>query len=78
MWSFNFVYFLISVCNPPQAPVNGDLRIPDEYFTAVYTCQTGYTINGPSLRTCQSDGSGWSGDDPICGKVSRTLIRSED
>ena len=32
---------------------------------ATYTCDTGYTLNGGSTRTCGSDGV-WSGSDPTC------------
>ncbi len=32
---------------------------------ATYTCDTGYTINGSSTRTCESDGM-WSGSTPTC------------
>ena len=33
---------------------------------ATYTCDTGYTLNGGSTRTCGSDGV-WSDSDPTCG-----------
>ncbi|XP_064386182.1 sushi, von Willebrand factor type A, EGF and pentraxin domain-containing protein 1-like isoform X2 [Halichondria panicea] len=32
---------------------------------ATYTCNTGYTQNGPSTRTCQAD-TVWRGDAPTC------------
>ncbi len=32
---------------------------------AIYTCVTGYTLNGGSTRTCGSDGV-WSGLAPVC------------
>ena len=38
--------------------------------TVTYTCNTGYTVNGSSMRTCLTD-SAWSGSDPTCdGKYS--------
>ena len=33
--------------------------------TATFTCNTGYTLNGSSMRTCQTGGA-WSGSDPTC------------
>ena len=33
--------------------------------TAVYTCDTGYVLNGMVARTCQVDGM-WSGNEPTC------------
>ena len=32
---------------------------------ATYTCVTGYTLNGNTMRTCMSDGV-WSGSAPVC------------
>ncbi len=32
---------------------------------ATYTCDTGYTLNGVTTRTCGSDGV-WSGANPVC------------
>ena len=38
--------------------------------TVTYTCDTGYTLNGSSMRTCQTDGA-WSDTAPSCdGKYS--------
>ena len=39
---------------------------------ATYSCDTGYTFNGGSTRTCQSDGT-WSGSDPTCTGMSVSL-----
>ncbi len=35
---------------------------------ATYTCNSGYTLNGSSTRTCRSDGNDivWSRSAPIC------------
>ena len=34
-----------------------------------YSCDTGYTLNGDRIRTCQSDGT-WSGSAPTCKSES--------
>ena len=42
--------------------------------TATYTCNTGYILNGPSSRTCGSDGV-WSPGAPTCdSKISVVTI----
>ncbi|WAQ97856.1 CSMD3-like protein [Mya arenaria] len=51
-------------CNAPSAPASGTVR--SNGTVATYTCTQGYTINGPSTRNCQTDGSGWSGANPTC------------
>ena len=33
--------------------------------TAVYTCNTGFVLNGMTTRTCQGNGA-WSGAEPTC------------
>ena len=33
--------------------------------TVTYTCNTGYTLSGNSMRTCQASGA-WSGTAPTC------------
>ncbi len=40
---------------------------------ATYTCNTGYTLNGGTTRTCGSDGV-WSGSAPTCqGKENKII-----
>ncbi len=39
---------------------------------ATYACDTGYTLNGDTTRTCGSDGV-WSGSEPTC---TRKFIHS--
>ncbi|XP_064386873.1 sushi, von Willebrand factor type A, EGF and pentraxin domain-containing protein 1-like [Halichondria panicea] len=51
---------------------------------ATYSCNFGYTINGGSTRTCESDGNDkvWSGSPPTCQQITcsdlPTLIVSYD
>ena len=55
-------------CGLPNAPRNG--RVDTSAGTsfgdvASYSCDTGYTLNGPAERTCQADGR-WNGSVPTC------------
>ena len=34
---------------------------------AIYTCKAGATLNGVTLRTCQTDGT-WTDNKPACSK----------
>ena len=55
-------------CGPLIAPTNGTVILTNTTFgsTVTYSCDTGYTLNGGSTRTCQS-GRTWSGAAPTCG-----------
>ena len=55
------------VCSPPATILNGKINI--SATAATYMCDLGYSIDGDVVRTCQADGSGWSGNDPRCGKI---------
>ena len=55
-------------CGQPDIPSNG--RVNTSAGTsfgdvARYSCDSGYTLNGPAERTCQADGR-WSGSVPTC------------
>ncbi|XP_060585338.1 sushi, von Willebrand factor type A, EGF and pentraxin domain-containing protein 1-like [Ruditapes philippinarum] len=53
-------------CNFPAQPSNGDVSVSGTGSVATYSCDTGYSLNGLSARTCQTDGSGWENTDPTC------------
>ena len=44
--------------------------------TAVYTCDTGYILNGNITRTCQGDAN-WSGSEPTCDGMYSTLVTND-
>ena len=47
---------------PPRTP-------PVVGATASYTCNTGYTLSGNNMRTCQEVNDGtWTGSDPSCNR----------
>ncbi len=62
----------VVTCPALTDPTNGMVSVPNNNFesNATYTCDTGYTLNGDTTRTCGSDGV-WSGSDPTC---TRKLI----
>ncbi|KAL4230059.1 Complement receptor type [Mactra antiquata] len=51
-------------CSPPDVILNGSIIY--NKTTALYDCHTGYSMNGSSIRTCQTDSMGWSGVSPQC------------
>ena len=42
-------------------------------MVAVYDCFLGYTLVGVKNRFCATDGSGWDGNDSVCGKFITIL-----
>ena len=47
-------------------PVNGDVY--SDGLTAIYSCRTGFTMEGVEKRYCGTDGSGWNETEPTCSK----------
>ena len=62
-------HLLTVVCLFLPTPTNGVIFYSDTILgdgtVATYTCDTGYTLNGGSTRTCGSNGM-WSGFAPSC------------
>ncbi|XP_031558404.1 CUB and sushi domain-containing protein 1-like [Actinia tenebrosa] len=76
-------------CGPAPTIRNADLTSSGTAFndTVVYTCQSGYTINGDNVRRCTAKGT-WSGVGPTClpvcqqpdlpfGSYVKTNLKSE-
>ena len=59
------------MCGQLDAPSNGVILPPNidgaAYFgyTVTYSCERGYDLIGPVMRTCQADGQ-WNGSVPTC------------
>ena len=60
--------FLFTECVQPASPGNGSYLISDDGLTLIYSCNVGFTMSGSAIRSCDTEGSGWSGQAPICGK----------
>ncbi len=58
LWCF----FVGVSCGEPDVPTSAGTSFGD---VARYSCDTGYTLNGPAERTCQADGQ-WSESVPTC------------
>lgn len=57
-------------CGTLDPPTDGTIDVPATTFESVatYSCDTGFSLAGPSMRTCQADGT-WSDDPPICSSI---------
>jgi len=69
--------FVGSDCGDLSAPSNGQISINATTFgsMATYSCDLGYTLDGNTSRTCQSNGQ-WSGSQPSCnGEWSLLIIK---
>ena len=57
----------IASCDYLSSPRYGHVSVTtrDVGGRATYTCNSGFSLVGPSTRTCLSDGN-WSGSQPIC------------
>lgn len=56
------------MCPPLRNPVDGQVSIMSNMFTggAIYSCEDGFSIDGPSsVRICMANGE-WSGVPPTC------------
>ena len=65
-----YQYFPVVTCPTPTAPPFSTLRFVSGssyvYGSSVrVTCNSGYSLSGTALRTCQANGR-WSGTAPSC------------
>ena len=69
IYMFCFVLFLL-VCEAPPLLSHGEYTISADHLTVTYTCNLGYVLVGSAVRLCRTDGSGWDGLQPSCGRFS--------
>ena len=61
-----FILVLISpACIEPGALTNGQLRLTNS-TTVKYTCDTGYSLRGASIRQCTANNRKLTGSVPQC------------
>ena len=63
-----FLQFYIAIdCGILDDPANGEVSVSSTTFnsTAIYSCNTGYTVTGDDMRECLENGL-WSGSEPLC------------
>ena len=78
-----YLFPCIEICSDLPSLTNGDIDYGGAGFTstssrpmdtvATHTCNTGYTLNGGSTRTCGSDGV-WSGSAPSCQRNRMNFV----
>ncbi|XP_076351409.1 P-selectin-like isoform X1 [Tachypleus tridentatus] len=58
-------------CPSLENPENGVVRYKEQTYRAKaqYTCNEGFSLNGPDERICQEDRK-WSGPDPSCTEIT--------
>ena len=63
-------------CGTLGNPANGEVSASNTNYnsTAMYSCNTGYTLTGHIIRTCLESGL-WSGSEPTC--VGKMYVRSQ-
>lgn len=68
-------YYTVVDCGQPPALDNGGISVAQTAFnsTALYSCNNGYLLNGPIMRTCQDNGA-WSGVNPTCERMSKQKL----
>lgn len=59
----------LCVCNTPTNITDGTVAVNDQN-TATYTCDLWFSLSGPSVRYCLTNGSGWSDSNPVCVRCS--------
>ena len=61
-------------CGALDNPENGMVDVSETVLDSVanYSCNTGYTLTGDAMRTCQGD-SNWSGTKPTCTGILYTI-----
>ncbi|XP_064386870.1 sushi, von Willebrand factor type A, EGF and pentraxin domain-containing protein 1-like [Halichondria panicea] len=70
-WQPSEPFCQIVDCGPLQNPTNGmvDLSSSTIFMSiAIFTCDSGYTLEGIGFSQCLADG-GWSSTEPICNAV---------
>ncbi len=65
---FDFFPIAPDNCLSLSSPTNGRVSASSTAVgsTATYSCNPGYSLVGASTRSCESQGSAWSGNTPSC------------
>ena len=64
-----FSFSAVVDCGTLAAPQNGKVNLTATTFmsTANYSCNSGYTLSGNEIRTCEANGT-WSDTAPTCDR----------
>ena len=72
--------FLVFGCGFPGAPAHSTVKFSDKVITkntvAIYSCDRGFELLGPSRRICQSNGTWTPQGIPFCGKYHKKILKN--
>ena len=74
--SIGNLYFIdqnITACDQLNDPSHGSVSTPDGIAfeaTAIYSCESGFELEGEATSTCQADGT-WSSLHPQCLRICK-------
>jgi CUB/sushi domain-containing protein len=65
------MHFAATACPEPRDLANGTVIVSGQTFQsrATYTCDPGFSLDGPKDRSCSSNGK-WTGKEPLCKRMS--------
>lgn len=73
------MFFMFAAkCTSKKDPASGRVNVTSDGQTtqAIYSCESGYFLDGGEILLCRPDGI-WNGPDPVCSKSSGDETRCD-